>query len=75
MKDNSSTIVEKGTDATIAAIPCYVPCLPCPFCGNAPFINKHDASWSVVCPICVTVTRIGVTKEIAIERWNKRHGT
>lgn len=26
MKDNSSTIVENGTDATIAAIPCYVPC-------------------------------------------------
>lgn len=25
MKDNSSTIVENGTDATIAAIPCYVP--------------------------------------------------
>ena len=26
MKDNSSTKVEQGTDATIAAIPCYVPC-------------------------------------------------
>ena len=26
MKDNSSTIVENGTDAIIAAIPCYVPC-------------------------------------------------
>ena len=26
MKDNSSTIVENGKDATIAAIPCYVPC-------------------------------------------------
>jgi len=26
MKDNISTIVENGTDATIAAIPCYVPC-------------------------------------------------
>lgn len=26
MKDNSSTIVENSTDATIAAIPCYVPC-------------------------------------------------
>jgi len=26
MKDNSSTKVEHGTDATIAAIPCYVPC-------------------------------------------------
>lgn len=26
MKDNSSTKVENGTDATIAAIPCYVPC-------------------------------------------------
>jgi len=26
MKDNSSTIVENCTDATIVAIPCYVPC-------------------------------------------------
>ena len=26
MKDNSSTKVENSTDATIAAIPCYVPC-------------------------------------------------
>ena len=26
MKDNSSTKVESSTDATIAAIPCYVPC-------------------------------------------------
>lgn len=26
MKDNSSTIVQNGTDATIAAIPCYVQC-------------------------------------------------
>lgn len=26
MKDNSSTKVEHGTDATIAATPCYVPC-------------------------------------------------
>lgn len=26
MKDNSSTTVEHGTDATITAIPCYVPC-------------------------------------------------
>ena len=26
MKDNSSIKVENGTDATIAAIPCYVPC-------------------------------------------------
>lgn len=26
MKDNSSTIVENSKDATIAAIPCYVPC-------------------------------------------------
>lgn len=26
MKDNSSIIVENGKDATIAAIPCYVPC-------------------------------------------------
>lgn len=53
----------------------YVPCLPCPFCGCEAFLNKKDASWSVVCPICVTVARIGVTKDIAIERWNNRRDT
>jgi Lar family restriction alleviation protein len=57
---------------------------PCPFCAsddlsvgyNFEFgkIGENDTDWpyKVSCNDCCTYGPIGDTKEIAIERWNKR---
>lgn len=47
----------------------------CPFCGSKAYVGKEPMSsyWSVGCTKCFcSLERIFKTKEIAIEKWNKR---
>ena len=62
------------SSAQIAANPMLndVP-LPCPFCGTEAFINRMDASYTVMCPSCITVQICSIDKDIAVSRWNRRN--
>lgn len=45
--------------------------LPCPFCGSEAFKNKSDASFSIVCTVCL-MSVMSTNADVCVERWNNR---
>ena len=68
----NSNYTQNTTDVGNEVLADVMHLLPCPFCGDEPFINQKEAAYIVMCPSCVTVQIVAIEKETAIQRWNKR---
>ena len=69
--------IENGARAREALEATGAPFLrPCPFCGGKPIlyssveVERHH----VFCTVCRVETIEWMTKNLAVEAWNKRHG-
>lgn len=45
--------------------------LPCPFCGSKAIFATDKKNW-VICPNCLSESRLYDTTEQAVKAWNRR---